>query len=358
MCGFGKDPGVAVGDDPDIEARHAGTTLQGAVVHLDLVPERGDQVPAIAPPRLAGALARRAVGGNDGRRGERAAVGGEPYVPVLEAQPGHAGAGAQLGAGRRGRRREQEIELGSHRHRDNRDGPLGCEVEIVVEKVELGAPIALLHGRAHVGREQLEPALDQSAAAGLVARQPLLLEHDDLEAPLREAQRGDRPGGAAADDGDVEHAAPQLPAVAKLAALTFLALPVALGWGGGGGRPARQFAQTPMDMGAMDTSDRRAVDAVHTAMSGPMAPDAHMVLSPPRPPSAADSARAADLVAQIRVALAKYRDVRVATAGGFRQFLPRLRQPVYHFTNWRWALEEMFRFNPAKPTSLLYRGNW
>jgi hypothetical protein len=136
----------------------------------------------------------------------------------------------------------------------------------------------------------------------------------------------------------------------------FLAFPLAVGWGGGAGR-ARQFAQTPMEMGAMDSTDRRAVDAAHAAMSGPMAADPHMVLSPPRPSSAADSARAADLVAQMRVALAKYRDVRLARADGFRQFLPGVRQPVYHFTNWRWALEEMFRFNPAKPTSLLYRGN-
>ncbi len=54
-------------------------------------------------------------------------------------------------------------------------------------------------------------------------------------------------------------------------------------------------------------------------------------------------------------ALAPYRDVHAAAADGFRQFLPGVKQPVYHFTNWRWALEEMFRFDPAKPTSLLYR---
>jgi hypothetical protein len=28
---------------------------------------------------------------------------------------------------------------------------------------------------------------------------------------------------------------------------------------------------------------------------------------------------------------------------------------VYHFTNWHWAIEAMFRFDPGKPTSLLYR---
>jgi hypothetical protein len=57
----------------------------------------------------------------------------------------------------------------------------------------------------------------------------------------------------------------------------------------------------------------------------------------------------------MRTALAKYRDVHVAESDGFRQFLPGLKQSIYHFTNNRWALEAMFAFNAAKPTSLLYR---
>ena len=32
-----------------------------------------------------------------------------------------------------------------------------------------------------------------------------------------------------------------------------------------------------------------------------------------------------------------------------------MQQPVYHFTSWRNALAEGFRFDPANPTSLLYR---
>src|SRR5437879_3801805 len=60
-------------------------------------------------------------------------------------------------------------------------------------------------------------------------------------------------------------------------------------------------------------------------------------------------------VRAMRVALARYRDVHVAETDGFRQFLPGVKQPVYHFTNWRWAMGEMFRFDAARPTSLLYR---
>ncbi|OLC06160.1 MAG: hypothetical protein AUH42_06180 [Gemmatimonadetes bacterium 13_1_40CM_70_11] len=108
-------------------------------------------------------------------------------------------------------------------------------------------------------------------------------------------------------------------------------------------------------MGAMDSTDRNATAAAHEAMSGPMRADPHLRMTPSRRGTAADSARAAALVAQIREALGKYRDVRVADADGFRQFLPGVRQPVYHFTNWLNALGEGFRFDPAKPTSLLYR---
>ncbi|HEX4575689.1 MAG TPA: hypothetical protein VH158_11185 [Gemmatimonadales bacterium] len=119
---------------------------------------------------------------------------------------------------------------------------------------------------------------------------------------------------------------------------------------------AQQPAQArATDMGAMDSTDRQASGAAHDAMSGPMAMDPHMTLTPVGPASAADSARAESLVVALRAALGRYRDVRVAEAAGFRQFLPGVKQPVYHFTNWRWALEEMFRFDPAKPTSLLYR---
>jgi hypothetical protein len=118
---------------------------------------------------------------------------------------------------------------------------------------------------------------------------------------------------------------------------------------------ARQDPQAPMDMGAMDSTDQHATTAAHEAMSGPMSRDPHMTLTPLRPPKAADSSRAAALLHEMRAALDRYRDVHAAQADGFREFLPNLKQPIYHFTNRRWALEEMFRFNPAKPTSLLYR---
>ena len=83
---------------------------------------------------------------------------------------------------------------------------------------------------------------------------------------------------------------------------------------------------------------------------------AHMAMTSKRSSNAADSIRAAKLVTELRSSISRYRDVRVAVDEGFTQFAPQIKdQTVYHFTNYRWALENAFRFNPEKPTSLLYK---
>jgi hypothetical protein len=98
------------------------------------------------------------------------------------------------------------------------------------------------------------------------------------------------------------------------------------------------------------------MDAADAAMTGPMAQDPHMRLTPMRAAAPGDSERAALVVAAMRRSLERYRDVAVAQRDGFRQFLPRVqRQRVYHFTNWLNGLGARRRFDPARPTSLLYR---
>jgi hypothetical protein len=115
-----------------------------------------------------------------------------------------------------------------------------------------------------------------------------------------------------------------------------------------------QSASMP-NMKMDDSASDLATAAAHEAMMGHMVADAHMKMSPAREATAADSARAAQLVQTIHQALAKYRDVRLAEADGYRKFLPNIKQPVYHFTNYANAMAERFRFDPTKPTSLLYR---
>jgi hypothetical protein len=82
----------------------------------------------------------------------------------------------------------------------------------------------------------------------------------------------------------------------------------------------------------------------------------HTELSPERRPSPGDSARALKVAAELRQAIAKYKDTTVAIADGYHMFLPNLKnQKVYHFTNNGRGLEAAFHFNPSKPTSLLYK---
>lgn len=81
-----------------------------------------------------------------------------------------------------------------------------------------------------------------------------------------------------------------------------------------------------------------------------------MAMTPLRPANSADSARAAQIVDRLRAAISKYSDVKVAERDGFRMFMPELKnQPRYHFTNYLWSIENQFRFNPEKPTSLIYK---
>lgn len=99
------------------------------------------------------------------------------------------------------------------------------------------------------------------------------------------------------------------------------------------------------------------VGAADAVMSAPMTEAAkkHMRLSPTRAGTAEDSARALDLARQLRTSLAKYADTAVAVADGYRMFMPNVKtQRVYHFTNYRHAFMEAFRFDAEKPTSILY----
>ena len=84
----------------------------------------------------------------------------------------------------------------------------------------------------------------------------------------------------------------------------------------------------------------------------------HMAYSATRPLTPADSSRANHVINELRQAVARYQDVRVAEADGYKMFAPHIKnQPQYHFTkNWN-AVRNQFGFDPARPTSLLYKRN-
>jgi hypothetical protein len=120
-------------------------------------------------------------------------------------------------------------------------------------------------------------------------------------------------------------------------------------------------------MAGMDMGDGRqeaagspeAARAANEAMSGhdmhDVAMSAHMFMTDLRQANPGDAKRAAEIVSQLRPAIEKYKDYRVALAGGFQIFLPNVPQEHYHFTNYRYAFEAQFAFNAEHPTSLLYK---
>ena len=94
------------------------------------------------------------------------------------------------------------------------------------------------------------------------------------------------------------------------------------------------------------------------AMSGPMDVNMmkHMELSPVRAATHADSVRALAAADELRKAIAKYQDTAAAVAAGYKMFLPNVKdQHVFHFTRSMNAIKAVFRFDPAQPTSLLYK---
>ncbi|HXT16781.1 MAG TPA: hypothetical protein VN706_14175 [Gemmatimonadaceae bacterium] len=102
-------------------------------------------------------------------------------------------------------------------------------------------------------------------------------------------------------------------------------------------------AQSKPDMGMM-------------GMSMDPASSAHMRMTPPRAATHQDTVRALTVAAELKRAIAKYQDTAAAVRDGYRMFLPNVKnQRVFHFTNTSRAFEEAFRFNPEKPTSVLYK---
>jgi hypothetical protein len=128
------------------------------------------------------------------------------------------------------------------------------------------------------------------------------------------------------------------------------------------GAPQGSAARAPEadhgSMPGMDMSDEHANEkaAVHDMTSGHHdAHSQHMTTTAMRTQTPEDVRRAKDVVAQLRAGIEKYRDYHVALNDGFKIFLPNIPQPEYHFTSYRNGFLEAFTFDPARPTSLLYR---
>ena len=114
--------------------------------------------------------------------------------------------------------------------------------------------------------------------------------------------------------------------------------------------PGHDMSST-QDRDANSGAGAHAMDSMeghHTEM-GP-----HMKMTALRTPQPGDQEKTGQIVAAARKVVEKYQDYRTALKDGFKIFLPNLPQKQYHFTNDRYAREARFRFDPGRPTSLLY----
>jgi len=153
--------------------------------------------------------------------------------------------------------------------------------------------------------------------------------------------------------------------VRSLCLIVALCAPAVLGAQGRGGSPpaqARPSSQQPpssprgglagaASVGMNDQVAMAVEESMSAHMDGP-----HLDLTPVRKATRADSIRAAQVAAELRRGIAKYKEVSVAMADGYQMFAPHVtEQPVYHYINPKRTMREAARFVAAEPSSLIYR---
>jgi hypothetical protein len=163
----------------------------------------------------------------------------------------------------------------------------------------------------------------------------------------------------------------------RIVVLVSLFFVASVTWGqqppAGSNAPSSQQTTPAMNMPGHDMSNMKGMDmstdkdkdkdadkdsdasahAMHS-MEGHMDMGPHMKMTALRPAKPGDAGRAEQVAEAARKAAEKYLDYHVALNDGFKIFHPEFPQKMYHFTNYGYAMEAAFRFNPEHPTSLLY----
>ena len=98
----------------------------------------------------------------------------------------------------------------------------------------------------------------------------------------------------------------------------------------------------------MDGSDMADMGPSMAAMTG------HMTVTMPRPIQPGDEDKARAIVAQVRASIERYKDYRNALVDGYEIANPKVDQPQFHFNNHANIQEAEHRFDPTRPSSLLY----
>jgi len=105
----------------------------------------------------------------------------------------------------------------------------------------------------------------------------------------------------------------------------------------------------------LERQSQAEAGAMHSMQPGHPMDGTHMRMTPRRPASPKDLQRAEQIVAILREVIEPYQDYRVALAHGYSIFMPNMPQREYHFNNYWNGFVEGFTFDPARPTSLLYK---
>jgi hypothetical protein len=123
-------------------------------------------------------------------------------------------------------------------------------------------------------------------------------------------------------------------------------------------QPAPDAGMSGHDMSNMNMSGNSnmpgSADAMHSMEGERMDMGPHMKMTTLRALKPGDEQKADAIVEAARRVAKKYADYKVALADGFEIFMPNVPQKQYHFTNYRYAFENAWQFNPDHPTSLLY----
>jgi hypothetical protein len=119
------------------------------------------------------------------------------------------------------------------------------------------------------------------------------------------------------------------------------------------GQDISNVKATSMDEEDPDSKSTGSMHAMQS-MEGHMNMGPHMKMTTLRRAQAGDAEQAQRVLEAARKTCAKYIDYHAALADGFKIFHPEIPQKMYHFSNYAYALQAAFSFNPEHPTSLLY----
>jgi hypothetical protein len=125
--------------------------------------------------------------------------------------------------------------------------------------------------------------------------------------------------------------------------------------------PASHAAQQAKQTQPQDKQDNMSgMDMSGNADMGDMGPSVaamagHMYMTPLRSKEPGDEQKTKAVVAEAKSAIERYKDYRKALQDGYVIANPSLEQPQYHFMNKTNAHDADLRFDPTKPTALLYR---